>query len=883
MRYATLLLTAILLLAAAPGPVHPQQTLRCLQALADPQVAAPAADTPWRELRPSRQITTAQSRSAPQSIALLGAVGSGPATGQTIAVPAATSELYGALYVRFGPDLGPAAAARVTLYAGNSTDPIAAVFSVDLPRAGNPTNVWLRFDWELTDPVGVERLRAAGSTTVALELADTPGGTVWIDDITANTCEPTASLSGRVTLVDAPAGDLSGATLLLARIDAAGTQVLATVRSDATGAYSFSGVPALAEGATYQIWYTNTPAGPALPAGRIGALAGPVITRLVDGERRTGLDLAIDDVRLDAPAPNAVVVATNAAPVTLRWSGRVVAGERHQVCLYDPLRIDPETGASPELCGPLRNPATEALSFDLSPASFAAAPALGFAYGRTYRWYVRVVGPATPAGQPQRTGRSFFERSITLLERPAPEPPASPAAPDPGPPDAVSAGAEWTLLVYAALDNALSDPARTPGPDRVDRRVEALRTLAARYPNVRVVTLLDRYGATGVEWCYLPPNAAPDCRTRPEANSADPATLRGFVEQGLQRYPARRAALALLGPGHAVGGFGADESSPNAPVIAPGALNEALRAATATAGRRLDLIVAQAPLMAEIDLAADLAPAVDYLVASPDLLWRVDLFPHLLPLLSGAQTNAPPATATGLVEAYATAVNRAARGRAFTLVALDLRRAENTFAAREGLADALRNALSVDEATTRTILEAARLGAQPYDASANGRLRALERAPGTPTPADEDAFVDLSDFALRLAEEPRAPVPVREAAAAVRDTLGPAAGFVLAVRAQTGIGVAGDRETFIRVGGPALFFPGAARLGDQPAQSALWLHESASAASAWASFLRELRAGSLPGSGSAGVLEVAPGRPGLALPVSNPIGGTELYLPVVRR
>jgi hypothetical protein len=876
-----IILPILMILLLLPPTAQPQQVLRCTQVFADPQVAEPAAATPWQQLRPTRQITTAQSRSAPQSIALLGGAGPGPVTGQTIAVSAAATELYGTLYARFPSGLPATAAVRLTAYAGESLAATDAVFSATFINDG-PSDVWRRFDWELIDASTVARLREAATATIALELLNVSSSTVWLDDLTANVCAPAATLSGNVTNPADPGANLTDATLLLARMEAGVTRVVATTRSDATGAYSFSGVPALGSAAAYQIWYTNTPDSVSRPANRLGFLAGPVIGALADGENRTGINLAINDIRLDAPAPNAAVVATNSNPVTLRWSGRVVAGELQQVCIYDPLRSGPANQPPPELCGPLLDPAVDQLSFDLSPASFAAAPNLGFAYGRSYRWYVRIVGPPTATGQPARFGRSFFERNITLLQQPASGPPANLPTPDPGLPAGAATPAEWTLLVYAALDNALSDPLRTPGTNRADFWVTGLRNLAARYPNVRIVTLLDRYGSTGVEWCYLPANAAPDCRTRPEANSADPALLADFVQQGLQRYPAQRAALVLIGPGHAIGGFGSDETSSNTPALSSANLATALTNATQAANRRLDLVLLQAPLMAEIDLVASLAPAADYLVATPDQIWQVNLFPGMLTLLSGPQAADPRNVAAGLTNTYAIAVNQAARGRAFVIQAFNLQQVGPVLTERENVAEDLRAALTADEATMRNLLDSARRAVQAYDASGNGRLRALANPAGASVFADEDAFVDLGALAAWLADELIVPGDVRASAAALDELLAGENSPVLVTRRQSGLGVAGALVDLSRARSPAIFLPAPARLGNQPTLSDLRLHRRA-AITEWAALLRDLNAGALPGGGPAGVLEIAPGQSGLILPTGGIIGGTEVYLPVVRR
>jgi hypothetical protein len=880
-RFLLILCLLVLMLGTTPV-VHPQAALRCTQALADPAVALAAADSPWTEVFPTRQLSTAQSRSAPQSLALVGAPASGAATGQVFSVPANTADLYGTLFVRFSLNNHPASAAlRLTLYAGASLEATDQLLSTSLTYASGNANSWRQFDWELTDPVALERLQTAGLATLVLDLVDINTGLVWLDDLHANVCVPSASLSGHVRLSDA-AADLSGATVLLAHTTATGTQVIASTQSDAAGNYQFSGMQALQADEFYQIWYHNQPGESQRPLGRIGWLAGPVISSLGDGDALSGLDLVLDDLRLDVPEPNATVVLNATTPVTLRWSGRNLSGERQQACVYDPQRIDPRTGAPPELCGPLRNPMRDPLSFTLTPASFAAVPELAFTYGRRYHWYVRVVAATQPAGQPPQRGQSFFEQAISF--QPSASTPLSPPplSTDPGLPRANSNPAEWTLLIYAAADNELSDGQRRSGPDRVDYWLSELDELAAQHPNVQIVSLLDRFGSTGIEQCAWR-GTSRDCQMRPEQNSATPATLREFVRQGLQRYPAQRAALLMIGPGHALGGFGSDATTPETGPLSPAALAEALRSATNSTERRLDLVIAQAPLFGELDLAASLAPAADYFVAAPDQIWQINLLPQIVPYLSDLNRNRPLEVALALPTIYADQVTQRLPERGFALLAMDLRQAAAALDAREALANALITALRSDAATTRSQLDAARRAAQPYDASANGRLRALLAPNGAEQNADEDAFVDSADLAMQLAAAPLLPAAVRSAATAFSEQITAETGLIIASSAQSGAGIAGDTVDLSRVGGPALFLPSAAALGNQPTLSLLWLERPPTASTAWAALLRELQRSSLPGNGPAGILVDRLATPGIALPSGGGTGATAVYLPIIQR
>ena len=863
-----------------------QTSLRCTAALADPRVDVAPTSSPWRVFREGWTFVADVAYSPPRAL-LFGAAGDNTppdaSVGQEIAIPATLTELEGNLRYRYASGAtGAGDRLQVELYEVNRIDPAGLIARVELDTAGDGDGEWRLFEWEVTAPAAIARLRSLGRAALLVTALNPPNGVasrLWIDDINARVCELAASLGGQVRLLSAPA---PGADVLLTRANAAGAAIVAGATTGMDGGYQFGSVAPLPPETRYQVWFRPGLEAPALERERLGLWAGPQLAALANGDNATLPPFDVANVQLQTPDPFAVVVATDAQPATFTWrSERPGANERHQFCLYDPQWADPAIRLPAQLCGPLLDPGRDPLRFNLGPGSFANAPGFLFAYAREYRWYVVVYDRDPRADANYQYGFSHFERAVRLLPAPPPAPPAPPA-PTPGDPAAGAPGATWTLLIYVAADNALSDAQRAPRSARPVTQLARLPALAAAQPTLRIISLVDEYGPGGLQLCFYAPTGTPDCRWRPEANSADPATLAGFIRFGRERYPAARTALMIVAPAQATGWLALDETSDGA-ILSLSELQAAYAAAGLSASQPLDLLIYQAPYMGALDALRASAPYARFAVGSAGPLWQLGPYERLLPALSG--TSDPATAASGAVAAYRATADAYRAGLALSLAAYDLSRIEETGRRVDTLADALRGALVTDRDLTRPLVTAARAAAQVYDASGNGRHDQLIAPGGLVIPAEEDALVDLRDLALRLRDSTGIDASVQAAAGqiiALLDTRETSP--LIAATQRSGLGSSGAPVSLERAAGLAIFFPGGDRLGGQPALIAGYLYgEQGNTPNTdpWARMLRTYLRETL-GVGPGGITEGPPGAPRFQ-PLIGGTVQTDLWLPWVRR
>lgn len=870
--------------AAVDLPPPDLANLICTDVLADPAIDRAPSASPWRTVRSQVVFTTAAARvfSPPQAIFLTedddgdsdGSVDV-DAFGQTFTIPATAEQIIGSLQYRIPPGaLGPNDTVTLSLNLPDNPTPSGRIFAVDIPLSGRADGNWRSFTWAAT---AIAPLVERGSAQLVMTLRGVNDGTalsISFDDIEVQVCSRTiATLSGRVTQRNRASPNLSDGQVLLVRYDSAGQQVVATANVAPAGdgfRYQFN-VPPLPAGAAYQVWFANQPLGSSRDERRLGVLAGPVISSLVAGQEVTNLDLEVSTVRLVDPPPNAVVVLAADSPVRLQIEPRGIEGETYQICLYDPSLIIPETGLPPQVCSP---PLTAAEPFfDLVPASLAT---IKLRYGHPYRWYAIVRDTRGTAARPA-FGYSFAEHTITFLPAPAglPSQPSS----NEGMPSG-AAPANWTVLIYVAADNALDDPLRMSAVAQPAFELAKLQLLAANYPNISIVTFYDGYGDTGGQICALRGSAV-DCRRQLEPNSADPATLRAFVEYGLASFPATRAMLVLAGPAHPAFGFGSDETSANQPAMPIADLGAALTAATGTTGRRINLVLMQAPLMANLTTALALAPAADYLVAPPGQLWRTAWLNRVLNRLAATGGNDPRVVASDLPALYAAAVRADGVLREYALTALDLSRASVVQAARNALAGELAQVLNERGTVMQQALVGVRAASTIYDSSGNGLADAMLDSVGDRWAAPEDAFLDLGEFTIALAASPALQASELAAARAAATTLSAALGgstpFVIAARRQ--VAGASGSLSLPPSAGLAEFFPHRSLFGAQPLLVEHLLYRGQS--DAWSRFLRHYLAGDRP-VGIGGVTATPSGGTGLPLITGMPIS-YDRYLPIVSR
>jgi len=890
-RLLALLLCVVLLIAGLPSRLEaavdtpPEPTsLICTDALLDSSISRPSATSPWQTILPQVVFTSASAQvfSPPQAILLReddDGVSDGSvdvdAFGQAFTAPANTEQVIGSLQYRIAPGaLGPGDTVTVSLNLPDNPTPSGRIFAVDLPLSGRADGNWRSFTWAATD---VGPLVEAGSALFMITLRgvnDSAALSISFDEIEAQVCRrATATLGGRVTQQNRAAPDLSNAQVLLLRYDSSGKQVVATAQvalTDDGFRYRFD-VPPLSADALYQVWFANQPLTAGRDDQRLGVLAGPVITSLAAGQEVTDLDLEVSTVKLLDPPPGVQRVLNDENPVRFWIEPRGIDDEEYQICLYDPGLIDSVTGMPPQVCSPPL--LSTAPFFDLTPANFTAMP---LRYNYPYRWYAVARDNRGTAAYPA-FGYSFAEHTITFTVAPS-SPPAQFSSDEGLLPGAASAN--WTVLIYVAADNALGDQMRLSAVAQPVVELERLRALAPSYPNISLVTWFDGYGDTGGQICALRGSAV-DCRRQLEPNSADPATLRAFVEYGLTAFPANRVMLVLVGPAHPALGFGSDETTASAPAMSIAALGTALTEATTAVGKRIDLVLMQAPLTANLTMAAALAPAASYLVAPPGQLWRVAWLNRVLNRLTTTGSNDPRAVAIDLPALYGSAVRADGVLREYAMAAFDLARVNAVRSARDTLAAELSEVWNERRATMELLFVEVRANSVIYDTSGNGLGDEMRDLAGDRYDAPEDAFIDLGDFTALLAAAPALQASELAAARAATEALAAAMGgsspFVIAARRQAegGIGI----PSLPPGAGLAEFFPHRSLLGAQPLLVERLLYRGQT--DSWSAFLRRyLAADRLFGIG--GVTAAPSGGTGLPLIVGRPIA-YERYLPIVSR
>jgi hypothetical protein len=210
-----------------------------------------------------------------------------------------------------------------------------------------------------------------------------------------------------------------------------------------------------------------------------------------------------------------------------------------------------------------------------------------------------------------------------------------PAAVGPGarPPAAADRGG-WTVLQYAIADTDLEpfllrdleemgDVDTGEGLDIV-----ALVDRAAGYSDEGVVGLGDWQGARILELgeggadggdAGDDDGRAAVVEELGDVNTGDPAVLADFVATAVERYPSEHYALVIADHGASWSGVGGDESAHRDP-LELAELRSGLRDGLDRAGiDRLDLLGFDACLMATYEVASNLAPVAERMVASEEL------------------------------------------------------------------------------------------------------------------------------------------------------------------------------------------------------------------------------------------------------------------------
>lgn len=281
----------------------------------------------------------------------------------------------------------------------------------------------------------------------------------------------------------------------------------------------------------------------------------------------------------------------------------------------------------------------------------------------------------------------------------------------------------WHFMLYLAGDNNLSDDFQA-----VLERLEQSYMLDM----VTVTVQLDREGAGGVRRYLVQPDGQyTDGINRwhlGELNSGDPQTLADYLQWGLENYPADNVYLAVADHGRGIQGIAWDDNS-NTHITLPG-LRAALDQGTEGGKYTIDVLHLDACLMSMVEVAHEVWPYADYMVASENLGWAFFTYEKYIQALAPGSTETPRQVATRVAQIYAAQIRYAP----YTIAALDISRINSLSTAVDGLASALM-AAPEEISTVQTALgQVQRLDSQEY-----GQL------------TTEDEFIDLRHFAELLA------------------------------------------------------------------------------------------------------------------------------------
>jgi hypothetical protein len=602
---------------------------------------------------------------------------------------------------------------------------------------------------------------------------------ISVDDVVMKLCTttsvPTGKIQGQITHTANSSDILQDALILLTYDSSADTlepEVIDITFPDAYGNYAFETIMALPSQGEYQVWFLNA----FDDDSRVIWWAGPSTLSFPDEYEYTWNVPVFDigNVILTNPPNESEMVLSSS--VTFAWNTRGQSGEQYYQCLYDE---DPAVSYNTICAGPL-----DSGSLLVTENSFNQVP--GFLqYGHRYSWYVVAVSS-------QGVGYSYYAQGITFLQTA----PTTFTGPQPGGSAPSSAATrEWLLMIYLAGDNNLGDPDRTSGKSSMIEHFDLLKRIAPSSSNIHVVTLSDFYDNSGTQLCYLSVSP-PVCQQLGEKDTASPDTLSVFINTTIANFPHNRRVLVISDHGHGLTGLAVDETTKLATkssdmdgyMMTPDELQAALQNANLnTAARKLSVLYLNTCLMGNLETAFSVKDFAQYMVASTNEVWVLDVYSRMLPLLTTGVTDR--ALATSLVNAYLQTVQDLAKGRSVSIAAFDLNQASSLRDEVSELGAILSNKRSAILDELKTIRQEVQL----YDSSADEEI------------AREDAFVDIRHLAEILSNPQKMPDgQVRTQANAVLDVFNL---FVIASEQRTGDNGHGIPHNLVNAHGLSIYFP----------------------------------------------------------------------------
>lgn len=367
----------------------------------------------------------------------------------------------------------------------------------------------------------------------------------------------------------------------------------------------------------------------------------------------------------------------------------------------------------------------------------------------------RLAGGPAPASAARSSGS---EAAFTIVSG-LPEGSAAPSLAPPAvqlPEVAAPAAAQpalspkaWTFAVYIAGDNNLSTFA--------DLNIQQMIRSGGTNANVNIVVLTDqenkatRYDvvtAGGLQ------NVTP-ASVSGNINTGDPQKFVDFMGFVAQNYPALRYATVIWNHG---GGWTAIESDdPTGDMWDMAELRQALQGGLQQLGKpQFDVLLFDACLMAQYEVAVEVANYVDVLVASEQTVpgAGTPYDQYLAPSLVANPATTPEEFGNKIVEAYAASYAADSNARDYTLSSLKL---EAPFAAVQSAVDAFASALLAAGSTAAGDIQQARDASQTY---------------AYPT------FIDLADFASNVKARVSDPT-VQQTANTLLGALAAGGGFLL--------------------------------------------------------------------------------------------------------
>jgi hypothetical protein len=274
----------------------------------------------------------------------------------------------------------------------------------------------------------------------------------------------------------------------------------------------------------------------------------------------------------------------------------------------------------------------------------------------------------------------------------------------------------WTVLTYSIADTNLEgfmmDDLDELGTVGGEQNVNLL-ALVDRSPDYTDQDVLGLPAWSGGKLLDIGADGGEELDDLGDVNTGDPEVLAQFIADGIERYPADHYALVISDHGASWPGVGADESSGN-DTLTLAELHSGIADGLAGGGvEKLDLLGFDACLMATYEVASELAPVANRLVASQELEpghgWDYTAFDVL-----GDPATTVDELGSALIDGFEAQARLEGTDAEITLSMVDLNRMGEVDAALRSFTDVLvERAEGIGPAVGRTLAETLGFGNSP--------------------------------------------------------------------------------------------------------------------------------------------------------------------------